>query len=163
MKYIKPILALTGLSIIGYALYNYVVVQKNLLTQFTYRILNIKFTKISMTNISANLLIRFNNAADFEVKVKNFYVDFYVNGIYVGHFEDAGQFVISAHGSTDVPMFIQFDPSIIFTNIIDLVLISGDMNDVAIGVHGFASVATSIIQVTIPVDYDSSVKEILSD
>jgi len=151
-----------GISCIGYGLFHYFTVQKNLLTKFTYNILNVQFSNISLQNITANLLVRFTNSANFEVKVNKFYVDIYVNGVNVGYFVDSGVFTIVANGTSDIPITVSFNPTIVLTNITSIASISLNLNDITIGVHGFAQVSSSFVNITIPVDYDSTIKNMMS-
>lgn len=162
-KNTKLVLALSGMGLIGYAFWRYITIQKDLLSKFTYSLLNIKFSHISMDDITANIVVRFNSIADVEVKVKKFYVDFYLNNIYVGNFEDNGEFTIIANGYADIPVTLKFNPQLIFTNIVDLSLVAININDVAISARGYADVSSSFISATIPISYDSSVKQLLSE
>jgi LEA14-like dessication related protein len=140
----------------------YVNNEKKLLQNFTYKIVGVQFSSITLENVSANLSIRFNNTADVEVEVNKFYVDFYINNVNVGYFQDEGAFTVTAHDSVDIPVSVSFNPSIIFQNVVDMAIFSSGINDVSISAHGFAQIASSFIQATIPIDYDSTIKQIMS-
>ena len=160
---VKSILAVTGVGLIAYSLWRYVTIQKDLISKYTYKILGLKFKKIQKDVVEADLVIRFSSIADLEVKVKKFYVDFYVNEILVGNFEDIEPFTILANDSVDIPITLKFNPQLIFTNIIDLSFISFNIKDIAFSVHGFADVSSSFVSATIPVDYSSTFKQIMSE
>lgn len=160
---IKGILAFLGLGLIGYSLYRYVTIQKDLISKYTYEIKGLKFKKIQKDVVEADLIVRFSSIADLEVKVKKFYVDFYVNQILVGNFEDMEEFTILANDSVDIPVTLKFNPQLIFTNIIDLSFISFNIKDIAFSVRGFADVSSGFVSATIPVDYSSTFKQIMSE
>jgi LEA14-like dessication related protein len=159
---LTTLLALSGLGIIGYAIYRYVVVQKNLLSQFTYNIVGVKFGSVTINEISADLNIRLANVADFEINVNQFYVDVYINNVRVGYAQDNGAFLLAAHGTADIPVSVKFDPQIVLQNLVDLAIFSSAKSDMAVGMHGYAQVTSGIVSVTVPVDYDSTVKQIMS-
>jgi len=160
---VKAILAVTGVGLIAYSIYRYITIQKDLISKYTYKILGLKFKKITKDNVEADLVIRFSSIADLEVKVKKFYVDFYVNEILVGNFEDIEEFTILANSSVDIPVTLKFNPQLIVSNIIDLTLLSFKIKDIAFSVHGFADVSSSFVSATIPVDYSSTFKEVMSE
>ncbi len=160
---VKTILAVTGVGLIAYSLWRYITIQKELISKYTYKILGLKFKKITKDNVEADLVIRFSSIADLEVKVKKFYVDFYVNNVLVGNFEDIEEFTILANSSVDIPVTLKFNPQLIASNIIDLTLMSFKIQDIAFSVHGFADVSSGFISATIPVDYSSTFKEVMSE
>lgn len=160
---VKTILAVTGVGLIAYSIWRYITIQKDLISKYTYKVLGLKFKKIQKDVVEADLIIRFSSIADLEVKVKKFYVDFYVNDILVGNFEDIEEFTILANDSVDIPVTLKFNPQLIVSNILDLALISYNIKDIAFSVHGFADVSSGFISATIPVDYSSTFKEIMSE
>lgn len=160
---VKTILAVTGVGLIAYSIWRYITIQKDLISKYTYKVLGLKFKKIQKDVVEADLIIRFSSIADLEVKVKKFYVDFYVNDILVGNFEDIEEFTILANDSVDIPVTLKFNPQLIASNILDLALISYNIKDIAFSVHGFADVSSGFISATIPVDYSSTFKEIMSE
>ena len=160
---VKAILAVTGVGLIAYSIYRYITIQKDLISKYTYKIKGLKFKKIQKDVVEADLIIRFSSIADLEVKVKKFYVDFYVNEILVGNFEDIEEFTILANSSVDIPVTLKFNPQLIVSNIIDLTLLSFKIKDIAFSVHGFADVSSSFVSATIPVDYSSTFKEVMSE
>jgi len=159
---IRTLLFVGGVGLIGYAIWSYVNKQKQLAEQFTYNIVSVNFGNISLDNVTANIVVRFTNIADIEALVNSFYVDIYVNNVKVGYAQDNGAFTLAAHSSTDVPVSVDFNPQTIFSNLTSLITASQSLNDVTIGAHGWAQVTSGIVQVTIPIDYDSTVKEIMS-
>lgn len=159
---VRWILGITGVGIIAASLFRYYSIQKNLLSQFTYNVISVKFSNVTLEDISADLTIRLNNIADFELTVSQFYVDVYINGVRVGYAQDNGSFLLAAKGFADIPVSVKFNPQIIFQNILDLALFSSKTQDMAVSLRGYAQISSGVIKATVPVDYDSTVKQIMS-
>lgn len=163
MKTVRIITLIGGAGLIGYALFKYFTIQKQLLTNFKYKIIGVNFSDFSLDTVTANITIAFTNYANFEVKVKNFYVDLFVNQSKIGYFVNNGEFSILANETTNIPVTVTFSPKLILSNIASITGITLNLNDIMIGVHGYAQVSSSFINVTVPVDYDSTIKQMISN
>jgi len=161
-KGLKIALGVTGVGLIGYAFYRYITMQTQLLKNFTYKIVGASLSNLSLKNVSANITIRLNNISNVEIAIEQLYLDVYVNQVKVGYFQDAGSFVIPANGYTDIPTSVEFDPTQVISGALQSNIFSGGFKNILVGVHGYAQAKSSFLKVTLPVDFESTIGEILS-
>jgi hypothetical protein len=76
MKSLKPILIVTGLGVIGYALYRYYLKQIDFLKDITYQVIGLKIIGISQNQVSMDITTRIYNASNVEATVNEMYLDF---------------------------------------------------------------------------------------
>ena len=151
-----------GVGLFAYSIYRYIKVQTALLEQFTYKITNFTIDKIDTSVIKGNISILFTSSADIEVTIKEFYLDFYFNGKRVGYLQDLTEFIIPAKGSSNIPFEYTINPSLIFTNVVDIVEYSLKQKNASLEVIGYATLKSGFIKVTLPIQYATTVKELLS-
>ena len=80
--------------ILSYGFYAYIRRQKQLLTDFEYKVLGVKILDANFDNVALELNIRFENKSEIEVVVNSFNLDFMINDIVVGKLSDKDSFVI---------------------------------------------------------------------
>jgi len=154
---------LGGIAAIGGALYVYARQQALLLQNYTYKITDLKITTFDLQKIKGQLSVFFGSKADVEVLVEKFYLDFYLNGENVGYLEDTTEFVIPAQGSTIIPLNFTLNPQIVLNNAADIVSFALTKKDASISIRGYAKMKSGFVKVTLPIAYDSTVKQILAD
>jgi hypothetical protein len=153
---------LTGLGLFAYAFYRYAKQQTALLENYTYKILRIKFDVVNLQVIKGKVNILFSSSSDIEVIVSEFYMDFYFNNKKVGYLTDATQFVIPARGSAEIPLDFTLNPQVIFSSATDILAFTLKKQDAAVSVIGYATLKSGFITATLPITYDTTIKEILS-
>jgi hypothetical protein len=161
----KTIIALAilgGVSLFGYSIYYYFQRQVDLLKQFEYKIINFTLDTLSLDLIKGKLNVLFSSVADIEVTVTEFYLDFYFDGNRVGYLQDVSKFIIPAHGSTQIAFEYTLNPHLIFGSVGDIIAYTTKQKDAAISVRGYASMKSGFISATLPIIYDTTVKEIMS-
>jgi len=94
MKSLKPILIVTGLGVIGYALYRYYLKQIDFLKDITYQVIGLKIIGISQNQVSMDITTRIYNASNVEATVNEMYLDFLINGIKVGSVNETKDILI---------------------------------------------------------------------
>ena len=151
-----------GAGAFAYGLYEYVRRQKALLEQFTYKITNLKLDTFNLQLIKGQIFVLFSSISDIEVTVKEFYLDFYFNGEKVGYLEDVTEFIIPARGTTEIPFEFTLNPQFIFRNIGDIVSYTMSQKDASISVQGYATLKSGFVKATLPIKYDTTIKEILN-
>jgi len=151
-----------GVGLFAYSIYRYIKVQTALLEQFTYKITGFNIDKIDPSIIKGKMSVLFTSSADVEVTIKEFYLDFYFNGKRVGYIQDLTEFVIPARGSSNIPFEWTINPSLIFSNVFDIVEYSLKQKDADIEVIGYATLKSGFIKVTLPIQYATTIKELLS-
>jgi len=157
----KILLAVSGLSLLGFGLYKYFKTQADLLSKFSWKIQGFKIRKFSFEELAIDVTFLFTSVADLEAKVQKLYLDLYLEGKNVGYIMDEKEFIIPAHGSSSIPIFISINPQAIFKNIIDFALNVTKNKDVKFKIDGFASIKSSFVKTTLPIKYEKSLKEYL--
>ena len=152
-----------GVAAFGIALYAYVRKQAMLLENYTYKIVDLKIETFDLQKIKGKISVFFGSQADIEVLVEEFYLDFYFNNEKVGYLQDDTKFVIPAKGSTVIPLGFTLNPQIIFSNATDIFAYTFSKKDAAISIRGFAKLRSGFISATLPIEYDSTIREILAD
>lgn len=152
-----------GVGLFIYSIYNYVVKQADLLKQFEYKIIGIKFKEFTLQLIKGTLSIRFESLSDVEITVNEFYLDFYFNEENVGYLTDTRKFILPAKAFTTIDFDFTLNPQFIFKNAIDIIAYAAKQKDASIRVEGYVSLKSGFISTTVPVTYATTIKEILSN
>jgi len=153
---------LGGVAIFGYALYAYFKRQATLLQNYEYKIVDFKITTFDLQKIKGSISVFFGSKSDVEVVIKQFIIDFYFNGEKIGYLEDNTPFVIPARGYTTIPLNFTLNPQLVITNAVDIVSYALKKKDAGISVRGFARIKSGFVKATIPISYDTTIKEILA-
>jgi Late embryogenesis abundant protein len=151
------------LGLLGFALYRYFKVQADILKNFTWKVSAFKIVKLSKTEISIDVTFLFSSSADIEAKIQKLYLDIIVQGKNVGFIAEDKPFIIPAHGSSSVPLHISINPKSILTDVVSLVLGISKEKDVSFGLSGYANVKSGFISTTIPIKYDTTLKQYLKE
>lgn len=153
---------LSGVGLFGYAIYKYLKIQADLLSKFTYSIVDFGIEQADLQTIKGKLSVLFKSDADLEVEVSDFYVDFYLNGYKIGYIQDINKFIIPAHGQSIIPFSYTLNPQLVLGNIVQIVTQSINLKDETFEVIGYASVKSGFIKVTLPIEYRTTLNEIMS-
>jgi hypothetical protein len=157
----KLLLAIGGLSLLGFGVYKYFKTQTDLLSKFTWKISGFKIVKFNLNELSIDVNFLFTSVADLEAKVTKLYLDLFLQDTNVGYIAENKEFIIPAHGTSSIPIHISINPQIVFKNLIDLSLGVAKSKDVRFKFKGFANVRSGFIATTIPIKYETSIKEYL--
>lgn len=158
----KALLIIGGLSVLGFGIYKYFKTQADLLLQFTWDFKGFKIKKFSLSEIALDLSIVFRSKANIEAKITKLYLDAFLNGKNVGYVSEEQSFIIPAKGSATIPLFISLNPKSVINNVIDLSLGVAKNKDVKLTLSGYAKVESGFFKTTLPIKYETSVKEYLS-
>jgi hypothetical protein len=162
----KKILVVTGIvggvTLLGYAIYNYIYKQTKLLQDFDYKIIGVKFTAFSLNLVKGNINIVFTSKADIEFVIEQYVLNFSFNGKQVGYLEDLRPFVIPAKASSQISSEFTINPQLIFKNISDIIQYSAATKDASFAVKGYVKVKSNFVKLTVPIEYSTTIKEILS-
>jgi hypothetical protein len=154
---------LGGVSVFGYAIYAYAKKQAMLLENYVYKIVDFKMDTFDAQKIKGTISVWFGSKSDIEVVIDKFILDFYFNGKKVGYIEDTTSFVIPANGFTTIPFQYTLNPQLVFSNAVDIIAYALRQKDAAISVRGYAKVKSGFVSATLPISYDTTIKEILAD
>lgn len=157
----KILLAVGGLSLLGFGLYKYFKTQADLLTKLSWKIQGFKIRKFSFQELAIDVNFLFTSVADLEAKIEKLYLDLYLEGKNVGYIMEEKEFIIPAKGSSSIPIFVSINPQAVFKNIIDFTLNIGKNKDVKFKMDGFASIKSGFISTTLPIKYETTLKEYL--
>jgi hypothetical protein len=157
----KALLIFGGLSVLGYGLYRYFKTQGDILKKFTWKVSGFRILKFSLNELSVDVDFIFTSEALIEAKVNRLYLDLFLDGKNVGYVSEDKPFIIPAKGSSKIPIHISINPQVVFKNIIDLTLGIAKNKDVVFKLNGFANIKSGFISTTIPITYETSIKEYL--
>lgn len=158
----KIVLYGAGLGLLGFALYRYFMLQQQLLSKFTYRIVGFNFAKVTLEEMTISLRIKFISDADLEAKIENVFLDVYVEGSPVGYISNDKAFVVPAHGSSYIDLTFSFSPKLILRNVVNVALAGFGNKDIKFSVDGYAKVRSGWLRTTLPVKYSTTLKEKLA-
>jgi hypothetical protein len=157
----KALLILGGLGVLGFGLYKYFTYQAKKLLDFEWAFSGIKVNRFSLSELNLVITIRFTSKADIEAKVEKLYLDLFLMGVRVGYISEDKPFILPARGSADIPLNISINPQVIFKNIIDVTSGIGKNKDVMFKFDGFANIKSGFVSTTLPIKYETSIKEYL--
>jgi len=161
MKYLKPILAITGVSIIGFALYKYYKKQIDFLKDISYKITGIRLVNITKGDVTIEVIMDIYNASNVEATVTEIFLDFTMNGTKVGSINESKEFVILPTKTSEVRYNFTFNPSLIVKNIVNIATITLSLKDVKFVADGYIKVKSGFISTTLPFVYENTLKNIL--
>ena len=145
MKYLKPTLIVSGLGIIGYALFNYYQKQLNFLKNIQYSLKGIKIVNITKDQVTLEITQSVYNSSNVNAQVTDMYLDLYLNGIKVGNIDESKDILLLPNKSTNVSYNITFDPQLILKNIVNLVSLAIALKDMQIRAEGYVKVKSGFI------------------
>jgi LEA14-like dessication related protein len=157
----KALLIFGGISLLGFGLYRYFKKQADILKDFTWKVSGFKLIKLTLNELSIDVSILFSSKADIEAKINKLYLDIYVEGKNVGFVQEVKSFIIPANGSTNIPLHISINPQSVFKNIFDVSLGVAKSKDLRLKLDGYANIRSGFISTTIPVVYETTIKEYL--
>ena len=158
----KALLYIGGLSLLGFGIYKYFKNQKDLLLKFSWKIQGFRIRKFSKDELTIDLKILFTSVSDIEAKIEKLYFDLLLDGKNVGYISENNTFIIPAKGSATIPLTISINPRGLLNNIIELTLGVVRNKDIVFSLVGFAKVKSGFFYTTLPIKYETSVKEYLS-
>jgi LEA14-like dessication related protein len=161
MKYLKPILVVSGLSIIGYALYNYYKKQIDFLKDISYKITGIRLVTISQGDVTIEVIMDVYNASNVEATITEIFLDFTMNGVKVGSINESQEFVILPTKTSQVRYNFIFNPSLVFKNIVNIATLTLSLKDVKFVADGYIKVKSSFLSTTVPFTYENTLKNLL--
>ena len=155
----KVLFILGGLGVLGYGLYRYFKTQADILKDFTWKISGFRIRKLTRDELNIDVTFLFTSQADLEAKVNRLYLDLYLQGVNVGFISQDKGFVIPARGSSSIPLNISINPQYVLKNIIGITLGIGQIKDVKFKMDGFANIKSGFISTTLPIKYETTIKE----
>jgi LEA14-like dessication related protein len=162
MKYLKPTLIISGLGIIGYALYRYYQKQLNFLQNIQYSLKGLKILAVNKQEVSLEITQRVYNASNVEATVSEMFLDLYINEIKVGTIDETKDILLLGSKSTDVSYKLSFDPQLILKNVVNLVTLTVALKDMTVRASGFIKVRSGFISTTLPFEYKNNLKSLLN-
>jgi len=161
MKNLKPLLVVSGLAVIGYALFRYYKQQINFLKDITYQVVGLKVVKLGIDNISLDITNRIYNASNVEATIKEMYLDFTINGVKVGNINEAKDIVILPAKTSDATYRFSFDPRLVLGNLVNLISLTIAAKDMTFEAKGYVKVESGFIKTTIPFEYKNNFKSLI--
>lgn len=149
-----------GVGLFGYALYRFYNKQVQLLKDFKWKIIGFDIKSFEGNRVTGTIDIRFSSESDIEILIKNFYLDVYLNGVYIGYIMDNRENVIPARGYNDLSFDFSLNPQFVFSNALDIITTGLSQSDTMMGLEGFIKLKSGFIGATVKIDCECSVKNL---
>jgi len=161
MKYLKPALIISGLGVIGYALFRYYKKQIDFVKDIQYTISGLKIVNIAKEDVTLEIFLKVYNASNVEAKVTEIFLDVMMNGTKVGSINESSEFTIMPTKTTEVSYKFSFNPSLVIKNIVNILTLTVALKDVVIVADGYMKVKSGFLSTTIPSTYQNTLKNLL--
>ena len=161
MKYLKPALIISGLGVIGYALFRYYKKQIDFVKDIQYTISGLKIVNIAKEDVTLEIFLKVYNASNVEAKVTEIFLDVIMNGTKVGSINESTEFTIKPTQTTEVSYKFSFNPSLVIKNIVNILTLTVALKDVVIVADGYMKVKSGFLSTTVPFTYQNTLKNLL--
>jgi LEA14-like dessication related protein len=161
MKTLRALLVVSGIGVIGYAIYRYYLKQVDFLKDFEYKVTGLKIASITSDNISLDITTQIVNNSNVEATVKEIYLDCYLNKVKVGNVTEVKDIFVSANGYSNFSFRFSFNPKIVLGNIINIVTLSVGTKDVMFDMDGYVRIESGFVKTTIPFEYSNKLKSLI--
>lgn len=161
MKTLRALLVVSGIGVIGYAIYRYYLKQVDFLKDFEYKVTGLKIASITSDNISLDITTQIVNNSNVEATVKEIYLDCYLNKVKVGNVTEVKDIFVSANGYSNFSFRFSFNPKIVLGNIINIVTLSVGTKDVMFDMDGYVRIESGFVKTTIPFEYSNNLKSLI--
>jgi LEA14-like dessication related protein len=158
---LKTALWILGSGFAAFGIYRYFKWQVGLLKDYTYQFTGLKIITLTKNLVTIDVKMRFFTKSKIEVKVNRIYVDVKMNDKSVGFLNETQPLIIPANGYSDITLRMSFNPTQIVSNFYDLISNSFGTGDIKINFEGYANVKSGIISTTVPIAYETTLKEYL--
>jgi LEA14-like dessication related protein len=162
MKAVKPILLISGIGVIAYAIYNYYQKQFKLLADVQTTLVGLKIVSVSKTAVVLDITSRIMNVSNVEATVKQMYLDCFLNGVLVGNVNEIKDINILAGKSSDIPFRFTFNPSLILGNVVNILTLAVQLKDMKFVAKGYVKVQSNFVTTTVPFEYQSDLKSLIN-
>jgi LEA14-like dessication related protein len=162
MKAVKPILLISGIGVIAYAIYNYYQKQFKLLNDVQTTLVGLKIVSVSKNAVILDITSRITNISNVEATVKQMYLDCFLNGVLIGNVNEIKDISILAGKSSDIPFRFTFNPSLILGNVFNILTLAVQLKDMKFLAKGFVKVKINFATTTIPFEYQSDLKSLIN-
>jgi len=161
MKTLRALLVVSGIGVIGYAIYRYYLKQVDFLKNFEYKVTGLRIASITADNISLDITTRIVNNSNVEATVKEIYLDCYLNKVKVGNVTELKDIFVTANGYSDFSFKFSFNPKIVLGNIINIVTLSVGTKDIMFDMDGYVRIESGFVKTTIPFEYSNNLKSLI--
>ena len=161
MKYLKPALIISGLGVIGYALFRYYKKQIDFVKDIQYTVSGLKIVNIAKEDVTLEIFLKVYNASNVEAKITEIFLDVMMNGTKVGSINESNEFTIMPTQTTEVSYKFSFNPSLVIKNIVNILTLTVALKDVVIIADGYMKVKSSFLSTTVPFTYKNTLKNLL--
>ena len=155
---LRTVAILGGIGAIGFAIASYFKKQYDLITDFTWKLLDIRFDSVTPNLIKGRIVFRFENKSDIEITINSFYLDMYLNGSYIGWLKDERVFVIPARGYNDIEFGFSVNPQLFIKSAVDIITFATRLKDAVFSFDGAIGAKSGFVKASIKIKCDCSVK-----
>jgi LEA14-like dessication related protein len=154
------LLFVVGIGAIG--VYYYYNQQVAALRNLTYKLIGFSIGDLSQPIVQANLIFRIYSSSTIDAQVNGLNLDVYINGARLGNIQNTTSFIIPANGYSDVPLTVTFSPAVLASDAVSVLTTYLTSSDMLIALNGYVSVKSAFLNVSVPVNYSTTLKEVLS-
>lgn len=146
----------------GIGVYYYYQRQVAALSNLTYKLVGFSIGDLSQPIVQANLIFRIYSSSTIDAQVNGLNLDVYINGAKLGNIQNTTSFIIPAAGYSDVPLTVTFSPAVLASDAVSVLTTYLTSSDMLIALNGYVSVKSAFLNVSVPVNYSTTLKEVLS-
>lgn len=157
MSFAKPIIISAGVLLIVYAVYNYYIVEKGLLTNSNYQLNDVSFDSFTLDEVKLNLSCQFDNESDINITLKDLYLDIYINDNYVGYVLQSIESNINPKSSNIIPIKASINISGVLSSSIPDISLLFNKGKVNVKATGTVSVSSGFIITKMPISFQKDV------
>lgn len=153
----------------GVAGYYYYTGQIKALKELDFKIVGYKLITATIDKSEIQLTIRLINKSAFEVKVEDFFVDVYLDNKKISTLIPVEPFLVPSKdfktgqsSYSDAKIIVTFSPRLVGLDALGFITNYLNKKDMDIRVVGSAKLKSSFVNLTVPIEYDTTLKEIIS-
>ena len=156
MKKLTPLFVISGIAVIGYALYRYYLKQIDFIKDITYQVTGVNILSADASRVSLEILARIYNASNVAAVVEQMFLEVYFNGVKVGEVNEIKDIPIEPMQSSNISFVFNFNPRLLGQNILNLLTLTIAAKDIILDVRGYVKVRSGVLKSTIPFEYKNN-------
>lgn len=164
-KLLTGIFVFTGVGAIGFGLYSWYKKQLDLAYDYCLKLVNAKVLEATINSIKIQMYMRITNKSSFDLKIKGYTLDIYLNNKKVGNVISTTEQTIKNNSVSDFDFILSFDPSQLFDLNYLILLTSAfisNKDNVKFVINGNLKAGMNFLTIDLPVNFSLSLAEMLS-
>lgn len=161
IKTIRGLLILSGIGVIGYALYRYYMKQVEFLQNYQYKVTGLRIISLKADNVVVEVDTRIVNNSNVDAVIKEMYLDMYVNKVKVGNINEIKDITVRGNATSNFSFRLSFNPKLVLGNVVNIVTLTVGAKDLIFDLDGYVKIESAFIKTTIPFAYTNNLKSLI--